>query len=76
VPQVSLLRPGIPQTCPGVPWTDPQWKHYPLFCHPDRSEPGFPASLYWKKAACAPFCKERRMMFVNATNVDRKSGGA
>jgi hypothetical protein len=26
--------------------------------------------------ACAPFFKERRMMFANATNINRKSGGA
>jgi hypothetical protein len=28
------------------------------------------------KAACAPFFKERRMMFANATNFYRKSGAA
>jgi hypothetical protein len=28
------------------------------------------------RAACAPFFKERRMMFANATNFYRKSGGA
>jgi hypothetical protein len=28
------------------------------------------------KAACAPFFKERRMMFANATKVYRKSGVA
>jgi hypothetical protein len=28
------------------------------------------------KTACAPFFKERRMMFANATNVYRKSGAA
>jgi hypothetical protein len=28
------------------------------------------------KTACAPFFKERRMMFANATNFYRKSGEA
>jgi len=28
------------------------------------------------KTACAPFFKERRMMFANATNFYRKSGAA
>ena len=44
---------------------------------PDRSVPGFPATQHPPdKAACAPFFKEGRMMFANATNFYRKSGVA
>ena len=63
-------------TCPGVPWRDLEFSqpatnaeqspHAPL-CHPD------PAL---DKAACAPFCRERRMKCNNAINLDRKFGGA
>jgi hypothetical protein len=45
-------------------------------CHPDRSVPGFPASRPSPRATCAAFRKESRLMFANATNLDRKSGGA
>ena len=45
-------------------------------CHPDRSVPGFPATRHSPTATCAAFCKESRMKFANATNLDRKSGGA
>jgi hypothetical protein len=39
--------------------------------------PGFPATQHPPdKAACAPFFKEGRMMFANATNFYRKSGVA
>jgi hypothetical protein len=46
------------------------------FCHPDRSVPGFPATLRLDIAACAAFRKESRMKLANATNFDRKSGVA
>jgi hypothetical protein len=45
-------------------------------CHPDRSEPGFPATRHTPAATCAAFSKESRMKFPNATNFDRKSGVA
>jgi hypothetical protein len=45
-----------------------------LFCPPERTRISCHAVL--DKAACAPFFKERRMMFANATNFYRKSGVA
>src|SRR6202035_2243131 len=45
-------------------------------CHPDRSEPGFPASLHWTRPRVHLSLKERRMVFDNATNFYRKFGGA
>jgi hypothetical protein len=39
VPQVSLLRPGIPAT-------DPKWNRHPLLCHP--ACPGVP----WEQPTC------------------------
>ena len=45
-------------------------------CHPDRSEPGFPAPRHSPTCTCAAFVKESRMNFANATNINRKSGGA
>jgi hypothetical protein len=43
-----------------------------LSSRPERTRISCHATL--DKAACAPFFKERRMMFVNATNFYRKSG--
>jgi hypothetical protein len=48
----------------------------PQNCHPDRSEPGFPATRHSPTTTCAAFRKESRMKFANATNLDRKSGVA
>jgi len=45
-------------------------------CHPDRSEPEFPASLHWTGPRVRLSLKERRMMFDNATNFYRKFGVA
>jgi hypothetical protein len=45
-------------------------------CHPDRSEPGFPATRHSPTSTCAAFVKESRMKFANATNLNRKSGVA
>ena len=45
-------------------------------CHPDRSEPEFPATRHSSTATCAAFSKESRMKFANATQFDRKSGVA
>jgi hypothetical protein len=45
-------------------------------CHLDRSVPGFPASLRWTRPRVRLSLKERRMMFLNATNFNRKSGVA
>jgi hypothetical protein len=47
-----------------------------LTCHPDRSEPGFPALLHSTKPRVRLSLKERRMMFDNATKVYRKFGVA
>src|ERR1700730_10776853 len=48
----------------------------PFLCHPDRSEPEFPASLRWTGPRVRLSLKERRMMFDNATNFYRKFGVA
>src|ERR1700733_6787004 len=45
-----------------------------LSSRPERTRISCHAAL--DKAACAPFFKERRMMFANATNFYRKSGVA
>jgi hypothetical protein len=45
-----------------------------LSSRPERTRISCRAAL--DKAACAPFFKERRMMFANATNFYRKSGVA
>jgi hypothetical protein len=38
-------------------------------------QPGFPATRQLPTAMYAAFRKESRMKFVNANNLDRKSGG-
>src|SRR5258708_30016862 len=43
------------------------------FCHP---EPDFLPRCAGHGCVCAFPCKERRMKFANATNLNRKSGGA
>jgi hypothetical protein len=73
VPQVSLLRPGIPATCPGVQWTDPKWKPQ---LSPFSSRPGFPATLHWTRSRVRLSFKERRMRCVNATKFHRKIRGS
>ena len=45
-----------------------------LSSRPERTRISCHAAL--DRAACAPFFKERRMMFANATNFYRKSGVA
>jgi hypothetical protein len=40
------------------------------------SRPGFPATLRWIRLRMRLSLKERRMRFANATNINRKSGGA
>jgi hypothetical protein len=45
-----------------------------LSSRPERTRISCHAAI--DKAACAPFFKERRMMFANATNFHRKSGVA
>jgi hypothetical protein len=45
-----------------------------LSSRPERTRISCHAAL--DKTACAPFLKERRMMFANATNLNRKSGVA
>jgi hypothetical protein len=72
---------GIPQhstrlsSCPSD-LTAPNKSHRPLLCHPDWSEPGFPATRPSPTSTCAAFRKESRMKFANATNLHRKSGVA
>jgi hypothetical protein len=50
------------------------WKRRPLLCHPERTRISCHAAQ--DRATCAPFSKERRMEFANATNFNRKSGEA
>jgi hypothetical protein len=45
-------------------------------CHPDRSEPGFPAAWHSPTTTFAVPARRDRMKFDDATNVDRKSGGS
>jgi hypothetical protein len=45
-------------------------------CHPDRSVPGFPTSQLPETTTYATLRKERRMNLINATTLNRKSGGA
>ncbi len=45
-------------------------------CHPDRSVPGFPATLHWAGPRVRLSLRERRMKCTNATKFHRKSGGA
>jgi hypothetical protein len=46
------------------------------FCHPDRSEPGFPATQRETKPRMRLSLKERRMKSANAIKTYRKSGVA
>jgi hypothetical protein len=45
-------------------------------CHPDRSEPGFPATRHWTWPRVRLSAKKAAMKFANAPSLDRKSGGA
>jgi hypothetical protein len=45
-------------------------------CHPDRSLPGFPATLHWTEPRMRLSVTERRMKCTSATKLNRKSGGA
>src|SRR5882757_452406 len=45
---IRLSRMRLLYPCLG--FTQPiSWKRRPPPCHPDRSEPGFPATLHWKQ---------------------------
>jgi hypothetical protein len=55
----------------GYPHPNPKQK-----CHPDRSVPGFPATVHWTRPRVRLSVRERRMKCTNATNFHRKSGGA
>jgi hypothetical protein len=55
----------------GTPKADPSIE---LSSRPERTRISRHAAL--DAAACAPFLKERRMMFANVTNFYRKSGVA
>ena len=50
------------------------WKRRPPLCHPERTRISCHAAP--DTVACAPFSKERRMKFANATKFYRKSGAA
>ncbi len=50
------------------------WKRHPPLCHPERTRISCHAAP--DTIACAPFSKERRMEFANATKFYRKSGAA
>jgi hypothetical protein len=56
------------------PVTNVLWKCRALLCHPERTRISCHAAP--DTAACAPFSKERRMEFANATKFYRKSGVA
>jgi len=45
-------------------------------CHPDRSEPGSPATPHWTEPRMRLSIKERRMKLANAASLNRKSGVA
>ncbi len=47
-----------------------------LTCHPDRSEPGFPAPQHWTRPRVRLSVRERRMKCADATKFNRRSGGA
>jgi hypothetical protein len=57
--------------CPSDP-TAPNKSHHPLLVIPTRIS----CHVALDRAACAPFRKERRMKCINATNLNRKSGGS
>jgi hypothetical protein len=69
--------PSVPEGS-AVPRTSPaNAKYYAqtkLSSRPERTRISCHAAL--DKTACAPFLRERRMMFANATNIHRKSGVA
>jgi hypothetical protein len=67
VPQVSLLRPGIPAT-------DPQWKLRPPLGHPERTRISYFTALTGATYVVLP--KENHMQLTEAATVDSKSGGA
>jgi hypothetical protein len=48
----------------------------PTKCHPDRSVPGFPATVPWRKPRVRPSVKKGRMRCTSATKFHRKSGVA
>ncbi len=50
------------------------WKRHPPLCHPERTRISCHAAP--DTIASAPFSKERRMKFANATKFYRKSGAA
>src|SRR5258707_14576794 len=59
----SIQQPLFPEALPS-----------PLSSRPERTRISCLAPL--DKTACAPFFKERRILFASATNFYRKSGGA
>jgi hypothetical protein len=50
------------------------WKRRPPLCHPERTRISCHAAP--DTVTCAPFSKERRIKFANATKFYRKSGAA
>jgi hypothetical protein len=73
-----FARCGIPRTflLDSLPRSNLDRSNHPQICHPDRSEPGFPATRHSPTSTCAACFKESRMKFANATNINRKSGVA
>src|ERR1700679_1849768 len=59
-----------------IPFVQCKWKKCPPLCHPDRSVPGFPATMHWTGPRVRLSVRERRMKCTNATKVNRKSGVA
>ena len=62
---------AVPRTSPG---NAEYYAQTELSSRPERTRISCHAAL--DKTACAPFLKERRMTFANATNIHRKSGVA
>jgi hypothetical protein len=80
-PQISPLRYArvemtnlLQESCCSFSWKYESRPTAELSSRPERTRISCHAAL--DKAACAPFFKERRMMFASATNFYRKSGVA
>jgi hypothetical protein len=57
-----------------IPPRKAQWTRRPSLCHPDRSVPGFPATLHWTGPRVRLSVRERRMKSTNATKFHRNPG--
>jgi hypothetical protein len=61
---------------PSIPIADCTATNEPVLCHPDRSVPGFPATLHWTRPRVRLSVRERRMKCISVTKFHRKSGVA